>query len=856
MGGRVLLPLLPWFLAYFAGVLIAQPRVESAVPWFLAGACSIWAFGIVLSRRPFRGWRPVLLVLVFCLAVANVLLRSENLPADHVWHVLQHDKKARIEGVVVDVPQKFPDKVRYTVRLEAVDYGSGRTPVSGTAWINLYGQEEPFQWGTRVRFPRIRLRRPLNFRNPGRSDYEAFMRASGVDVSGGTSRWQEAEALGPVALPWGVSQVLTARGRMQELLQDNLPERERGLLGGMVFGDKSGLDPQLLEAYRTTGMGHLLAVSGLHIGFVAFTFYWVGHRLLFYAFWKLRPEWAQFGFARQGAALVALAAVLVYMALVGPRVSSLRAGVLVIAFLIAFWIHREREMLNTLLLAALLILLWKPAAVYSLGFQLSFLAVLGIVLALRWIAEPGPDPLERLGEIPWYRRWAVPEAVPAGWKDRGVDILVAAAFISLAAWVATFPVILYEFHQINLAAPFLNTFLVPLASVLIPACLMVLFTGFVAPGLAGALLVPIGWLTKLIFVEAPSRVAALPEIAVQLPHPPEAWRMLFYLFVAGLAYRFFRGRHASERRPLSGFWKRVVPWSLCVCGVVLILGLMFPRGLDRGDGRLHVWMLDVGQGEALYIEFPNGQNLLLDGGGYFKDALDVGARVVGDFLWDRGVGTIDYLAVTHSDQDHIDGVESVLEAFDIGHFLARPDGSADRRYARLTSRATVRGVPLKPFGAGEVLRVGEVVLKNLHPDEAFNREVGRTGRGRLNNDRSWVILLEYRRFRMLLTGDITEKAERWLVGRGADLRAQVLKAPHHGSRTSSSAEFLDAVKPREVLVSSGFANYFHHPHADVVRRYRDRGVRVWNTGERGAFHLTSGGDGYEISDFKGLSNWN
>ncbi len=850
------LPLLPWFLAFFSGVLVAQPLTESFFPWFLALASLAWALGPTLVRRPAQPLRLLCLGLMFLLGLANVLWRSESFPVDHIWNFLEPQKKARVEGVIVDLPQRFPDKTRYRVRLEKINYGKEWVPVSGVAWISLYGEGAALHWGERVRFPPVRLRRPLNFRNPGRFDYETFMRSNGIDVTGGTSKWKQVEQIGQVPFGGLPSLILTLRQRMQALLEHNLQPEEQGILRGLVFGDKSGLTPEIFEAYQATGMGHLLAVSGLHIGFVAFVFYWTGNRLLFFLFWKFRPEWAQYGYARKGAALISLLAVVVYMALVGPRVSSLRAGVLVIAFLLAFWINRERELVNTLLLAALLILIWDPRAVYGLGFQLSFLAALAIVLALRWIAEPGPDPLERMGEIPWYRRWATPGVPADDWREKTVDVLVGATFISLVAWAATFPVLLFQIHRVSLSSPFLNPFLVPLASVLIPGCLMILFLGLVFPGLAGLLLVPVGWLAT-VFVNVPSAVAALPDTSLYLPHPHWFWLVLFYLFLSGWAYRFYLKRNATERRPLSLFWRRLAPWGLAVCGLVLLLGLVFPKGIIDAPGKLHVWILDVGQGESIYVEFPDGRNLLLDGGGYFKDSLDVGTRVVGSFLWNRGVGRIDYLAATHSDQDHIDGVESVLEYFKVGHVLSRPDGPGDRRYARLLSRAMVLRVPLKPFGPGEVLRVGEVRLTNLHPTEAFNNRVrGKGPRGRLVNDRSWVLLLEYRRFRMLLTGDILKPAEEWLVENRVDMRAQVLKAPHHGSRSSSSLEFLRAVGARDVMISSGFANYFHHPHPSVVRRYRENGARVWNTGNDGALHLESDGEGYTVHAFRHLSNWN
>lgn len=188
---------------------------------------------------------------------------------------------------------------------------------------------------------------------------------------------------------------------MDQILSEALSPKHAALLKGMVFGDKAGLPRETLEPYQATGLAHLFAVSGLHIGFVAGAAYFLAYSVLFAGFLRVRPHWVWSGWVRPLSAGLCLVPVLLYMLLVGPRVSSIRAGVMVIVFLLAVIVGRERHMLNALAFSALLILLWNPEAVFMIGFQMSFLAVLAIVVWLNSIKNPD----EPLAESPWYRRW-------------------------------------------------------------------------------------------------------------------------------------------------------------------------------------------------------------------------------------------------------------------------------------------------------------------------------------------------------------------------------------------------------------------------------------------------------------------
>jgi len=640
---------------------------------------------------------------------------------------------------------------------------------------------------------------------------------------------------------------------MQAVLAEGLPQEAGALLMAMVFGDKTGLPQNTQEAFRATGLAHLLAVSGLHVGFVAAAAYLLFFPPIFHLMLRFRPDWARFGYARKAAALGAALPVLGYMLLAGPKVSALRAGILVLLFLLALVVNRERDLLHTLVLAAFLILLWEPGALFQAGFQLSFLAVLLILLMLQWVAWPAGEGLDPLIGVPWYRRWATP-GPPRPWPERVVDACLATGFLSCAAWLATFPVLLYHFHRVSPGSLFMNLWAVPLASLLIPPTLMVLLLGLFWKSLALILLIPLGWLAQL-FLLFNSLGASLPGMSVYLPRPPWPWLVFYFALVLGAPYWFYWKRTATARRPMPTAWQRLGPWALALAAVLVVVWLAFPRLLAWPPDKLQVWLLDVGQGESIFIEFPNGQNLLLDGGGYFTDALDVGTRVVGSFLWSRGIGTLDYLGATHSDQDHIDGVESVLDHFNVRHFLDRADGLHDRRFSRLRRRAMRHGVEPLLWRPGETLAVGEARLRLLHPTLKFHQAAGKPLPPRLANDWSWVILLEYRQFKMLLTGDITESAERWLVQTGAAVRADVLKAPHHGSRSSSSLEFLSAVGARDVMISSGTANVFRHPHPEALAAYQKQGLQVWRTDRQGALRLVTDGMSYRIQTHALGSHW-
>ena len=235
--------------------------------------------------------------------------------------------------------------------------------------------------------------------------------------------------------------------------------------------------------------------------------------------------------------------------------------------------------------------------------------------------------------------------------------------------------------------------------------------------------------------------------------------------------------------------------------------------------------------------------MILDGGGFFKSSLDVGKMVVAPFLWNQGIGHIDYLAATHSDQDHISGLESLVDLFSIGHFLDGFPGLGDSRIENLGQKTLARNAVRVELQPGVPLTLGEVRIVSLHPSPQFIRQTAKKTKNKVGNELSMVLRLDYRDFSMLFTGDIGESTEEYLIQRSLPLKATYLKSPHHGSRFSNSPAFIQAVQPQAVIFSSGYLNWMHHPHPEVVERYQAAGTKIWRTDLNGSIHITT--DGYQ-----------
>lgn len=612
------------------------------------------------------------------------------------------------------------------------------------------------------------LRLPRSSGTPGAYDPAEEARQKGVHALG---YCKSAQLLEPSAEPGGAGLGATAarvRSRARKaLLAHVLPGPEQALVRAMVLGDQQAVDDDTADAFRAAGTYHVLAISGAQVALLASLLAWALARL---------------GCPRVPGALLLSLALVFYAELVGGNVPVARATAMAVVLLAGRAFDFEGDVVNLLALAGLLLLVGRPSSIVDVGFQLSFGATLGIVLLTGRIAARWPRlPLR-------------------------VETAVAA---SLAAHVALLPLLAAQFNRVSPAAVVLNLAAVPLSAAVLGAGILVLPLAAVAPGLA-SWMGDIAWIAAHALLRSALAVRAFPWLDVRVPEPP-AWAIALFvssllLCVAG------RARRAWVPAAVGG------------------AGLLFGAA-PAADGRLHVTLIDVGQGDAILLQSPHGRTWMIDAGGAFDSGFDVGEAVVSPYLWSRGIRSLDRVLVTHAHPDHAGGVPAVLAGFAVGEVWEGPAPLRDKGYGLLDAALRKARVGRRTVRTGTREEWDGVSVEVLGP-RASGRRPWVT-----RNDDSVVLSVRYGQVTVLLAGDVEARGEALLP----PVRALALKAPHHGSKSSSSQRFLEGVGPRIALVSAGFRNRFGHPHPDVLDRYREARLLVLRTDRDGCVTLATDG---------------
>ncbi len=499
------------------------------------------------------------------------------------------------------------------------------------------------------------------------------------------------------------------------------------------------------------------------------------------------------------AALIVVLAL--YAILVEGRASVFRAVIMTVVFLSGKLLSKNSHVLNTISFSACLLLAINPFYLFDMGFELTFAATLAIILFY-------PKVVHRLPRLPLK-----------------VSELFA---LSLTAQLGVMPFLARSFHRVTFSGLILNFLAIPLTGLIMAAGFVFLGASLVSP-LIGHLLARALALLVRIFLWTTGLADPLPFLSYRIPTPHLLTVVGYFAF---LLIFLVRPRFPGQR---------LVSLGLFAAFATVLATYPFPPRTSPG---LEVTFLDVGQGDSILVEFPGRKKMLIDGGGVADDTLDIGELVVSPYLWDLGVKKLDYLVLSHAHPDHLNGLKSVARNFRIVEFweAVRPaDNPAYVELMRNLGPSAVRTSVRRGFSREE----GAVRVEALHPE-------AETSAGKdISNDQSLVLRVSLGTLAFLLPGDIGAEAEAALVKGGSELRADILKSPHHGSRTSSSPLFLDAVRPKIVVVTAGRGNFYGLPHPDILGRYRERGARVFRTDDDGAVRIATDGSSLQAFTSQG-----
>ncbi len=646
----------------------------------------------------------------------------------------------------------------------------------------------------------------------GDFDYAAWLESQGI---AGVMWARQAELVSTGGgSPWNAALHLV-RTSLASAIQRSIPEPQAGLAQALLLGIRSELPRPVKESFRAAGMSHLLAISGLHVGVVmALT---------------LAAASALAGQNNPWAVLTAGLVVWTYAILSGLDPPVVRAAIMGSLYLAQGLLGRGIRGLTALLLAAAVMILMDPHLLGSLSFQLSFTAMAGVIFGLPLISVLTAA-LSGLSSGSWAARWA----------QYGLSLLVASVVISTTTTLATLPLVAWHFGEIPLMSVPATILAMPAMSAALVGAALTSIVGLLASPLAviaGTLAwAPLSWLIWVAETMPPLLLPA-PWLTAEMA---VAWLSATGLLAVLVSSRRVRRAVAGMRRRPR--WRPRGAAGLAAGGIpVVVIVLLLLAGQfagSRSDGLLHVYVLDIGQGDAIFVVTPEGQQMLVDGGP--DPEITLGAISA---LTPPGDRTLDVVAATHLDSDHVGGLLGVLDRYRVGTVLhggGLSEGAA--LYPQWRAMVEERDHQAVAVRAGHTVQIGrDVTLEVLHPPpDGLPAWVEPNA-----NNGSLVLKLEYGEASFLLTGDVEVDGERFLVSAvGDELEADVLKVGHHGSRTSTTRGFLDAVKAQSAVISAGRGNRFGHPHAEVVERLESSlgAAQVFLTARDGTVEYISDGE--------------
>jgi competence protein ComEC len=766
-----------------------------------------------LKKRTFCITLTVIPGLLGMFAMSTIL--TEHLDPHHIAHYVTGEK-VTLEGVLYKNPEVKLDKTRLYLNIEKTVEENKIVNLTGKMLLTIKQKSTSFSSGDRIRFfAKIRL--PRNFNNPGRFDYKRYLALKGIMVIASLS--DEASIIKVKQSSQHIPSALLARYRstIENFLSRHLPPPERAIARALILGEKGDIPEDVRRLFAATGVAHILAISGLHIGIIAFVSFWLMKNLLKCFTWIMLATDIS-----KVAALITILPVTAYCFIAGSHIATVRATIMVVTYLISILLDRRNDLWNTLSLAALSILTVSPSSLFDISFQLSFISVIAIIS----ISPPCASFVYRHTHDPLTPK-------PGLWKSAGRRITLF-LIITTAAMIGTAPIVALYFNRLSPWGLLTNLIIIPLV---------------------GFLVVPLGLFTVLLtLLYQPLAIwgthfmQTLLALALKIVH-----------FFAALPYADYRTTTPTLLEIVLFYTgivcllqlgkSKVARWSLAFIALAFITVQAFWYYQVRLNPLLRITAIDVGQGESTLVQFPYGKTMLIDGGGFSKSTFDIGEKVVAPVLWKKKIKNLDLVVLTHPHPDHLNGLVSLVKNFKVHEVWTNGEHTVSEAFEALEGIIEKKGIRNQAVSSAQINReIGGVIMAVLHPPPSAVYRSDKPSHILMNNH-SLVVRLVFKKVSILLTGDICEAAERDLLKNPAILKSTILKVPHHGSKTSSSLPFLKAVDPSIAILSVGDKNIFRLPHPAILKRYRNQGCKLLRTDCDGAISIETNGSAIYLETF-------
>ena len=816
--------------------------------------------------------------------------------------IIEANEPVRIWGTIAIAPELASDRIYLDVEVERISTLGKEQAASGLIHLIVPFKEAEdradydalqLHYGSRIQALVI-LRKSVGYQNPGAPKFDELMEYRGYDANGLIKSGLLIEKIGEGKPSKILNFLYAVRANSIARILRSFSQPTAGVLAASLFGNQHFLDKNTAESFRVGGTFHLLVISGLHVAMLALLVTWLISRLtkspilrftlIFILMWS-------------------------YALMIGAQPSITRATVMLTFVLFGQLIFRSSPGANTLAAAALVLVIWQPRDIFNPAFQLSFLTVLIVVT----VTVPLLDRIKRLGEWqptaltpypPRAPKWLKTLAEILHWNEAEFQEGMKEAAIkfklqksSVAKWmsanrqrrilqqgvtwtVTTFvattsiqmgmlPIMIAYFHRVSFISPITNV----IQSVLMFVLMIAGAAYLLLAALVGELMMKlafiinaIGWIT----VHSADWLLIWRKLNFRVPdYGANSWKMysLYFLLVLILLLALNAWNPFTLQSKFEKLWlQRVSQFSLLFCGAGLLLLfclLVFHPFMHRFEqGRLSVTFLDVGQGDSALISFPNGKLMLLDSGGtiprelqfhegeevFIEDRISLGEAAVSPYLWQRGIKRLDFIAASHGHSDHTQGFEDIGKSFEIGEAITGVIPTNDAQFDAFRKAANLNNAQIKSWKRGDTFEIDGVKIEVLAPfEDTLKAEVAA-------NNQSLIIRIQYGERSFLLTGDAEKEVEKRLSLEAENFQSDVLKVGHHGSRTSSTAEFLAKVQPKFAVISVADPSPFDHPHPETMEGLGKIGAKILQTSKCGAITISTDGKDLQVKTFVNCEN--
>ena len=743
----------------------------------------------------------IVLIIISSIISNTILIFQEN-----QYKNLYPEESIMVEGIIISNQEEREYKNRYKVNVLTVN--SSNKYHFTQIYIDVK-KDVQLEYGDKV-ILQGEFRKGSEQRNTGGFDYQLYLKSINIY---GTLNVESYETISSDNVNWIEKSINKIKLTITENIEKVLEKEEEQIVKGLILGDTTVLEEELKEKFQVANISHVLAVSGMHIIYIIMGIEMLLKKLL----------------GKRNVRYVVITGLIFYMSITGFTSSIVRAGIMGIMNVVAFLVYKKNDIWTSMAISLEIILIQNPYAITGVGLQLSYLGTIGIILFSKNIKQ-------YLDNIKWIKnniRIKRNKRI-----SKIVENLKDMISVTLSAQFMIFPIMLYHFNMIGIYFVITNILVSVIIGPIMFLSIIFIFVSFIHLQISQHISIFLSFGIKCLIQI--SNLANLPFSKIYVSTPSILGIIIYYIFIfsSNQIYIIYTNKYLNstkrrfknlialmkyklyeEKKKIRKMYQKILRErnvkALIVKTYKVIFLIIFLIGICQFPKNLEIHFLDVGQGDSCFIITPEQKTILIDGGGNTSNTFDVGKETLIPYLLDKGYTKLDYVFISHFDQDHVGGILSILQELKVGQVFISKQGEKSENYETFLELVNEKKINVQEVKAGDKVTIGDITFHVLWPIEKQIEE-------NILNNNAMVMKLQYRSFSMLFTGDIEEIAEKKILHIYKNdldiLQSSVLKVAHHGSKSSSTEEFLKAVNGEVAIIGVGENNMFGHPSNVVLER--------------------------------------